>query len=108
MFVSKLKDKHMKRNAILILEATLKKGRENELQKLLSKYLPETRKYKGFISIEILKSSADNTVVFYEEWETTKHYEAYLKWRTDTGVMKILGDTFVEPPSIRYFNSLDF
>ncbi len=68
--------------------------------------MPETRKYKGFIDIKIHKNIADNTFVLYEEWETTQHYEAYLKWRTDTGVMEILGSTFVSPPNIRYWNTL--
>lgn len=92
----------MKNSAIIILEVKVKKEKVSELKSLLSEYLPETRKYKGFIDIKIHKNLTDNTFVFYEEWETIQHYEAYLKWRTDTGVMEILGNTFASLPNIRY------
>ncbi|PKH52468.1 antibiotic biosynthesis monooxygenase [Tenacibaculum sp. Bg11-29] len=97
----------MKNSTIIILEVKVKEEKINELQNLLSEYLPETRKYKGFIDIKIHKNLADNTFVFYEEWETTQDYEAYLKWRTDTGVMDALGNTFSSPPNIRYWNTLN-
>jgi len=97
----------MKNSAVIILEAKVKEEKVNEFQNLLSKFLPETRKYKGFIDIKIHKNLTDNTFVLYEEWETTQHYEAYLKWRTDTGVMDILGNTFASPPNIRYWNTLN-
>jgi quinol monooxygenase YgiN len=43
----------MKNSTIIILEAKIKEGKVNEFQNLLSKYLPETRKHKGFIDIKI-------------------------------------------------------
>ncbi len=97
----------MKNNAIVILEANLKEDKVDEFQLLLSKYLPETREYPGFISIKIHKNLEHNTVVFYQEWETIEYYEAYLKWRTDTGVMDILENTFTTAPNIRYWKVLN-
>ncbi|MFK5879846.1 MAG: antibiotic biosynthesis monooxygenase family protein [Flavobacteriaceae bacterium] len=96
----------MKNSAIIILEVKVKESKVIELQNLLSKYLPETRKSEGFIDIKIHKNLTDNTFVFYEEWKTIQHYESYLKWRTDTGVMEILGNTFASPPTIRYWNTI--
>jgi quinol monooxygenase YgiN len=94
-------------NAIVILEADVKEGKKDELLKLLYKYLPETRKCKGFIDISIHTEQKKNHVLFYEKWESFEDYESYLQWRTETGVMKILGATFSSPPLIRYFNTED-
>lgn len=97
----------MKDSVIITLEVIIKEEKIKEFQRLLSKYLPETRKYTGFIDIKIHKNLANNTFTLYEEWETTQDYEAYLKWRTDTGVMEILGNTFASSPNIRYWSTLD-
>ncbi len=94
-------------SVIVILEADVKKGKKEELHKLLSQYLPETRKYKGFIDISIHTEQKKSHVLFYEKWESVEDYETYLQWRTETGVMNILGATFSSPPLIRYFNIED-
>lgn len=93
--------------AIVVLEADIKEGQKDELLKLLSEYLPETRKYKGFVDISIHVEQNKNHVLFYEKWESFADYESYLKWRTETGVMDILGTTFNSSPLIRYFNVED-
>ena len=93
-------------SVIVILEAEVKEGKIKELENLLKRYLPETRKYSGFVDIKIHQQKDKNTVIFYEEWETIKDYESYLQMRTNEGVMKILGNTFISPPSIRYFDTL--
>lgn len=92
-------------STIIILEADVKEGQKDELFKLLSQYLPETRKYKGFIDISIHTEQKKNHVLFYEKWESIEDYESYLQWRTETGVMKILSATFSSPALIRYFNT---
>lgn len=92
-------------SVIIILEANVKKGQKDELLKLLSQYLPATRKYNGFIDISIHTEKNKNHVLFYEKWESIDDYESYLQWRTETGVMKTLGATFSSPPLIRYFNT---
>jgi len=94
-------------SAIVILEADVKVGKKDELFKLLSQYLPETRKHKGFIDISIHIEQKNNHVLFYEKWESVEDYESYLQWRTETGVMKTLGATLSSPPVIRYFNTED-
>lgn len=91
-------------SVIVVLEADIKEGKMDTLLALLSRYLPETRKSKGFINISILTEQSKNHTLFYEEWQTKADYEAYLQWRTDTGVMDSLGAVFRSPPLIRYFN----
>jgi quinol monooxygenase YgiN len=94
-------------STVVILEADVKDGQKDELLKLLSQYLPETRKYKGFIDISIHTEHDKSHVLFYEKWESVEDYESYLQWRTETGVMKILGATLSSPPLIRHFNTED-
>ena len=48
----------MENSTIIILEVKVKEEKINELQSLLSKYLPETKKCKGFIDIKIHKNLA--------------------------------------------------
>jgi len=76
---------------VVILEADVKEGKKDELLKLLSQYLPETRQYRGFIDISIHTEQKNSNVLFYEKWESVEDYESYLQWRTETGVMKTLG-----------------
>ncbi|WP_062061832.1 putative quinol monooxygenase [Aquimarina longa] len=96
----------MENSTIVILEVKVKKDKIIELQNILLENLPQTRTYKGFIDIKIHKNLTDNTFVFYEKWETIADYESYLKWRTDTGLMELLGKTFVSPPTIRYWETV--
>jgi quinol monooxygenase YgiN len=92
----------------VILEADVKPESKVNLLKLLTQYLPETKKYKGFISISIHSEQESNQVVFYEKWQSINDYHAYLNWRTETGVMDELAATFNSPPSIRYFTTEKF
>jgi quinol monooxygenase YgiN len=94
-------------SAIVVLEADIRDGKKDLLLQLLSKYLPETRRYKGFIDITIHIEQKKNQLLFYQKWESFEDYESYLQWRTETGVMKTLGETLNSPPLIRYFNTVD-
>jgi quinol monooxygenase YgiN len=97
-----------KMSITVILEADVKPEGKSKLLELLAKYLPETKKYAGFISISIHSEQDTNQVVFYEEWQSISDYHAYLDWRTETGVMSELAATFNSPPIIRYFNTEQF
>jgi quinol monooxygenase YgiN len=92
----------------VILEVDVKPESKPHLLALLARFLPETRQYNGFISISIHSEQDSSQVVFYEKWQTIEHYQAYLDWRTETGVMNELATTFNSPPSIRFFNTEEF
>jgi quinol monooxygenase YgiN len=94
-------------SATVIFEADVKAGKMDLLLNLLSEYLPETRKYRGFIDVSIHVEKNKNQILLYQKWDRFEDYESYLQWRTDTGVMKILGETLNSPPSIRYFKTLE-
>ncbi|WP_420572609.1 putative quinol monooxygenase [Kordia sp.] len=96
----------MSQKAIVTLEANLKDDCIDNFFYLLSKYLPETKMYDGFISIKIHQCTTENTIVLHQEWESITHYEAYLRWRTDNGVMHILRANFTSDPIIKYWNTV--
>ncbi len=41
--------------------------------------------------------------VIVEQWDTRQHYETYLQWRTDTGVLGNIAEKLDGEPSIRSF-----
>jgi quinol monooxygenase YgiN len=94
-------------SVIVTLEAELKEGCREDLVTMLREFLPVTRHYKGFIRISINFQRENNTVLFFEEWESVEVYEAYLAWRGETGVMDRLGSVFTSAPTIRYFDRED-
>ncbi|MBI3301913.1 MAG: hypothetical protein HYZ72_07535 [Deltaproteobacteria bacterium] len=46
-------------------------------------------------------------LVFYERWGSRDHYQRYLAWRTETGVVDQLSAKLTAPPRIRYFERVD-
>lgn len=85
----------------VILEAQVSQENKAQLLQLLNNYLPETYEFKGFIDITIFSETDTNTVLFISKWTAFSNYQAYLKWRTETGVMEILGALLETPPLIR-------
>lgn len=93
---------------MVILELKLKPGAEKTLTEMLPGLLPDTRKYAGCKNVHFfLQQGSPTTAVAIEHWESKEHYEKYLAWRTETGVMAKLGELLAGPPSIRYFDQVD-
>ena len=40
-------------------------------------------------------------MVFIEYWDSAEHYQSYLSWRTETGVLDRLVEMLAAPPVIR-------
>ena len=40
-------------------------------------------------------------------WDSVEHYEKYLAWRTETGVLAELSALLEGDPNIRYFEAVD-
>ncbi len=92
----------------VLLELKVKPGTGDEVLATLKGILPDTRSYDGNIGINVIRNLDDQDVlVLVEEWESKAHYEKYLAWRTETGVMDTLMEMVAEPPSIRYFDPTD-
>ena len=92
----------------VLLELQVKLEAVDEMIWYLKAILIDTRKYDGFQSIEVQQNQDDaSNLVLVEKWDSRQHYEKYLGWRTETGVIDKLGSMLSQPPSIRYFNQAD-
>ncbi|MFQ5743396.1 MAG: putative quinol monooxygenase [Acidobacteriota bacterium] len=95
--------------AIMVLvEAKAKAESTGELKESMGKLFPDTRAYDGCRGITAYQDLDDEqTVVLVEFWDTREHYERYLAWRTETGVIAQLVAMLEGEPSIRYFETMD-
>ncbi|MFT5115121.1 MAG: quinol monooxygenase YgiN [Parasphingorhabdus sp.] len=92
----------------VLLETKAKPECVEELKTLFQNILPDTRAYDGCISVLTTCNQDDPlNVLLIETWETRAKYEAYLGWRSETGVVAAIVALLSEPPSIRYFDTLD-
>ena len=92
----------------IILEIQAKKGTGNDFLAMMKGILPETRSYDGCIGLNVYQNQDDSDVmVLVENFESKAHYEKYLAWREETGVLQQLGAALEGPPSIRFFDLAD-
>ena len=95
-------------SVIVLLEMQVKPEAVNEVKALLKGLLPDTRAYAGCQGIDIYGNTDDaGNLVFYERWDSREHYQRYLAWRTETGVVDQLSAKLTGPPSIRYFERVE-
>jgi len=85
----------------VILEAEVKQGQKDNFLTFLSKLLPETHKFKGFIDITIYSEENTDLILFISKWESFAIYQQYLQWRCETGDMASLGEFLQQPPKFR-------
>ena len=89
----------------VILEFKAKEDAVESIRSYLREILPDTRSYDGCVGLNITQNLDDPTsFAVVEQWDTRKHYENYLQWRTDTGVLDKLAEMIDGEPSIRFFS----
>ncbi|MBL4798339.1 MAG: antibiotic biosynthesis monooxygenase [Oleispira sp.] len=59
----------------VILEAKVKEGRKARLLKLLTKLLPDTHNFNGFIDISIYSEADTELVIFISKWHSFEVYQ---------------------------------
>ena len=62
-------------------------GKLAELTAALTQALPETRAYDGCLGLESWLDEQRDTIVLTEQWVSFDHYDRYLAWRGETGVL---------------------
>ena len=67
----------------------------------LSDILPDTRAFDGCQDLKVYQEGDGEALVYIEYWDSAAHYQRYLDWRTETGVLNQLVDLLAEPPVIR-------
>ena len=86
----------------VILEFQTTPDQVDPVKKFFRDVLPDTRGYDGFESLNVHQDDDDPTrFIIWEQWATRPQYEAYLAWRTESGVMNEFVDMLAGEPSIR-------
>ena len=62
-------------------------GKLDELLAKLKAVLPETRAYDGCRGLDSWLDQERSTIVLTEQWDSFDHYDRYLAWRAETGVL---------------------
>ena len=89
----------------VILEFEVKAGNGPAMEKLIGDALPDTRRYDGRISIDVMRDSDDpDKWALVEHWESQAHHETYIKWRVETGWFDKFTAMLTGEPAARYFD----
>jgi len=79
-------------SVLVNLEIPVKKGRIEDFFDYLRNVLVDTRAYEGCIRLETYHEMENSTVLLIEEWEKIENQEAYMQWRTETGLVEALSE----------------
>jgi len=91
----------------VILEVQAKPENLDELKSTLEAILPDTRKYAGCVSVDVVVNQENPlNIILLEVWESREHQEKYFQWRAETGALDALGAMLSQPPNLRYFDGL--
>ncbi len=75
------------------------------LQTALSQILPDTVKYEGCISVEILTSQENPLIIILsEKWESKEHQKNYFNWRAEKGDLATLASLLSKEPSLQFYD----
>ncbi len=91
--------------AVLVLvEGSVKPEATDEMMALMEEILPDTRAYDGCQGVKVHTNlDTPNDLALVEHWDSRAHYEKYLAWRAETGVLERIVSLLSGAPSIRYF-----
>jgi len=93
---------------LILLEAQVKPENIANVKSYMAEILPDTRTYDGCQKIDVyFNTEHTSSMVVVEYWDSRGHYEKYLDWRKETGVLDKLGAMLTRPPSIQYFERID-
>ena len=85
------------------LQLKAKQGQVPNLLETFKELLPGTRAYEGCHWVKLTTNIADvNVLEVVSEWDSKEHYDTYIKWRTETGVIAALLEFLDEEPVFRY------
>ncbi len=92
----------------VMLEVQAQPEKAAELKQVFKEILVDTRAYDGCISVEVTENQDDTAnLVLLEKWQSRAHYEKYFAWRVESGAIDTLGTFLAQPPSIRYYDTID-
>ena len=88
------------------LQLRIKKGLESEFIEELNVLLKETRAYEGCHAVYFVQNQDDpSNLEFFSKWDSRQHYENYLQWRIDSGILEDVSNRYGDgDPVWRYFD----
>lgn len=90
---------------IVTLELALKPEVVEGFCQQVPETLEETKVFPGFVGISIRCNAEEpNRVIFIEEWETRAAYEAYVAFRTESGMLDQMEAMLTEPPKTAFWD----
>ena len=92
----------------VLLSGTLKDGLVEQFTEICSEAFHVTRAFDGCQNINLtLNVENPHKYVLTEVWDSKKHYEKYLAFRTEDGTVGAIGDMSVNGPNIDIFDITD-
>ena len=89
-------------SVLVFVDLKLKPEDTPKMIDFLKGVVSDTRSYDGCQDITIYAEDNGEGVVMVEHWDSKAHYEKYLNWRIETGVMDKLGAMLSAEPIIRF------
>tara|TARA_B100000959_G_scaffold237535_1_gene256912 strand:- start:582 stop:911 length:330 start_codon:yes stop_codon:yes gene_type:complete len=87
------------------LQLKIKQGLESECVTEVNKILPDTRSFDGCHALYFVQNQEDlSNLEFFSKWDSKEHYDKYVQWRVDSGVMEELDKYFDGEPVWRFFD----
>ena len=73
------------------LQLKAKQGQVPNLLETFKELLPGTRAYEGCHWVKLTTNIEDENVLeVVSQWDSKEHYDTYIKWRTEAGVIAAL------------------
>lgn len=92
----------------VLLSGTLKDGLVEQFKEICAGAFHVTRAFDGCQNINLtLNVENPHKYVLTEVWDSKKHYEKYLAFRTEDGTVGAIGDMSVDGPNIDIFDITD-
>jgi quinol monooxygenase YgiN len=92
----------------VIVEFPCAPGKGPEFLSLLLTALADTRAYAGCKLVETyVDQDNPDLIVLWEKWAHRSNHEAYMAWRTETGMLGVIGPFLGGAPRFLHLNSAD-
>ena len=75
---------------VVVAKFPCKQGQVEAMGDLFKTALSDTREFAGCERIDVVLNEAAGTYLLVEYWDEESSYDAYLQWRTDTGIAEVL------------------
>ena len=74
--------------------------------RFINEVLPDTRNYSGCNALYMTENiDIPNQVEFISIWDSKEHYDTYLNWREETGLLDEMAEKYLErDPIFRFLN----